>query len=111
MTNRPWFPTIYLDKCDCCNGNYKCVKFCPNGVLEVREDEVSVVNPLECIYGCTSCANLCPKDAIIFPKRETVSRSRRQKSLLHRVICKGCGKQFLSDRETEYCFDCEKALK
>ena len=64
MTSRPWFPTIYLDKCDCCNGTYKCVNFCPHEVLEVREDEVSVVNPLGCIYGCSACADLCAKNAI-----------------------------------------------
>lgn len=108
MTKRLWFPTIHLNKCDCCNGTYKCVFFCPHGVLEVREDEVSVVNPLECIYGCSACADLCPKDAIIFPTRETSSRLIKKKSLLHKVICKGCSKKFLSDRETEYCFDCDK---
>ena len=111
MMKRPWFPTIYLDKCDYCTGTYRCVNFCPHGVLEIREDEVSVVNPLGCIYGCSTCADLCPKDAIIFPTREPSSRSIKKKSLFHRVICKGCGKQFLTDRETEYCFDCEKREK
>ena len=110
MNKKPWFPTIYLDECDCCNGAYKCVNFCPQGVLEVREDEVSVVNPLECIYGCSACANFCPKDAIIFPRRETASESIKKKSLLHRVICKGCGKKFSADREKGYCFDCEKIV-
>ncbi len=108
MTNRPWFPTIFLDKCDCCNGTYKCVNFCPHEVLEVREAKVSVVNPLKCIYGCSACDDLCPKDAIIFPSREETFRSIKKKSLLQRVICKSCGKKFLTDRETEYCFDCDK---
>jgi len=107
MIKKPWFPTIFLDKCDCCKGTYKCVNFCSHGVLEVREDEVSVVNPLGCIYGCSICADLCPKDAIIFPRRDTVFGSIKKKSLLHRVICKDCGKKFLTGRETEYCFDCD----
>ena len=107
MTNRPWFPTIFLDKCDCCNGTYKCVNFCPHKVLEIREDKVAVVNPLGCIYACTSCANLCPKDAIIFPSRSTISRTIKKKSSLNRVICKVCGNRFLSNRDIEYCFDCE----
>ncbi len=111
MANRPWFPTIYLDACDCCDGSYKCVNFCPHGVLEVREDNVSVINPLACIHGCSTCADLCPQDAIIFPRREPISRSIKKKSLLHRVVCKDCEKKFLTDRETEYCFDCEKTLK
>jgi formate hydrogenlyase subunit 6/NADH:ubiquinone oxidoreductase subunit I len=79
-------------------------------VLEIREDEVSVINPMGCIYGCSACADLCPKDAIIFPWRETDSRSIKKKSLLQRVVCKECGKQFLTDRKTEYCFTCEKSL-
>jgi NAD-dependent dihydropyrimidine dehydrogenase PreA subunit len=111
MTKEPWFPTIYLDKCDRCNGTYKCVKFCPHGVLGVREDDVSVINPLGCIYGCSACADLCPKDAIIFPRRGTISRSIKKKSLLQRVICEGCGKKFLSDREIKHCFTCEKTLR
>ena len=108
MTNRPWFPMIYSDKCDGCKGAYKCVNFCPHGVLEIRDDKVFVVNPSGCIYGCSTCADLCPKDAILFPSREAFYRLSRKQSLLHRVVCKGCGKQFLTDRETEYCFDCDK---
>lgn len=111
MTKKPWFPTIYLDKCNGCDGAYKCVFFCPHRVLEVREDEVSVVNPLGCIYGCSACADLCPEGAIIFPTREMSSRAIKKRSLLHRVICKECGKKILTDRETGYCFDCEKTLK
>jgi NAD-dependent dihydropyrimidine dehydrogenase PreA subunit len=112
MTEGPWFPTIDSDQCDGCKGAYKCVKFCPHGVFEVREDKAVLVNPLGCIYGCSACADLCPKDAIIFPQRQDAHRlKRRKQSLLHRVVCRGCGKQFSTDRETEYCFDCEKKLK
>lgn len=107
MTNRPWFPTIYSDKCDCCEGVYKCVHFCPHGVLEIKDDQVFVVNPLRCIVGCSACASLCPKDAIMFPSQAEISRSTKTKSLLHSVICQECGKLFSTDRETEYCFDCE----
>ncbi len=108
MPSRPWFPTIYLDKCDRCNGTYKCVNFCPHEVLEVKEDKISVVNPLECIYGCSACADLCPKNAISFPSQEASFGLIKKKSLLHRVVCKRCGKKFLTDRETEYCFNCDK---
>ena len=111
MINRPWFPTIYSDKCDGCRGAYKCVHYCPHGVLEVREDKVFVINPLGCIYGCTSCANLCPKEAIMFPSKEGSYRSIRKKSLLHSVICRGCGKRFSTNRDKEYCFDCEKRFE
>jgi NAD-dependent dihydropyrimidine dehydrogenase PreA subunit len=107
MTKKPWFPTINSDECDGCKGKFKCVNFCPYEVLMVRGDKVAVVQPLNCIYGCSTCASFCPKDAIIFPPRQESTRSVKKKSLLRRVICKGCGKRFLTDRETEYCFDCE----
>jgi len=111
MANRPWFPTIYADQCDGCKGIYKCMHYCPNGVLDVRDDKAFVVNPLGCIYGCSACANLCPKKAIMFPSRAAPYRSIKKKSLLHQVRCKGCGKRFSTNRDTEYCYDCEDKLK
>ena len=107
MATGPWFPTIYAEKCDGCKGVYKCVTFCPTGVLERKEGKAVVVNPLGCVYGCSACADLCPKDAILFPSRATAPKATRKTSLLHRVVCKGCGKRFWTDRETERCFDCE----
>ncbi|MCW4039065.1 MAG: hypothetical protein NWF13_10080 [Candidatus Bathyarchaeota archaeon] len=111
MSNGPWFPTIYSDKCDGCKGAYKCVAYCPNAVLEIRDDKALVVNPLSCISGCSACASLCPKDAIMFPSKETAPHSTTKKSLLHRVVCRGCGKRFSADRDIEYCFDCENKAK
>ena len=32
----------------------------------------------------------------------------KKKASLYRVKCKGCGREFLSNTEKEYCFDCEK---
>ncbi len=29
---------------------------------------------------------------------------------LREVTCPGCGKTFFTNRETDYCFDCEKQL-
>ena len=34
-----------------------------------------------------------------------------KKSSLKKVTCADCGKVFGSDRETEYCFDCEAKRK
>ena len=31
-----------------------------------------------------------------------------QKSSLKEINCKDCGKSFKTNRDTEYCFDCEK---
>ena len=106
---KPWFPTIMMDKCDGCQDTYKCVNFCPHDVLEVKKGKASVVNPLKCILRCSTCATLCPTDAIMFPSTDTLSKSISKKSWLHRVICIECGKQFLTDRNTKYCFRCENA--
>ena len=110
MTKKPWFPTIYSDRCNGCKGAYKCVNFCSHGVLEVRGDKAFVINPLNCIYDCSACADLCPIDAIVFPSREDPYRSIKKEPLLQKVVCKGCEKEFLTDRQTEYCFDCEDKL-
>ncbi len=81
MIKKLWFPTIFLDVL-LLQGNLYVFNFCPHGVLEVREDEVSVVNPLGCIYDCSAYADLCPKDAIIFLSKEIASGSIKKKALL-----------------------------
>jgi NAD-dependent dihydropyrimidine dehydrogenase PreA subunit len=64
-----WFPTIDYDKCIGC---LTCVNFCHNGVYEVQENpsKPKVVNPYNCVVGCSACASLCPNEAINFPSRE-----------------------------------------
>jgi len=111
MSENPWFPIIYSEKCDGCKGTYKCVNFCPHGVLEVREGKAFVANPLGCVSSCSVCAGFCPSNAIIFPSKEESFRSIKKESWLHKVTCKSCGKEFLTDRETEYCFDCKNRLR
>lgn len=87
----PWFPTIEIDKCVGC---LECANFCPNGVYVVEEntdpDRASksrweklrkrpiVVNPFNCVIGCSACAQLCPVEAIKFPTREEIVKTLRQ---------------------------------
>jgi len=108
--DKMWFPTIF-DKCDGCEGTYKCVTYCPNGVLEIKDDKAFVVNPLKCIDGCSACARLCPEEAIMFPPKETTPNLTTKKSILNRIVCRGCGKRFSTDRDIEYCFDCENRAR
>jgi len=105
--NRSWFPTISADLCNGCKGEFKCVAFCPNDVLEINGGKALVVKPLDCIFGCSNCAKICPKKAIIFPQRETTYKNEKKKTWLHKIVCRGCGKNFSTDRETELCFECE----
>lgn len=37
-----------------------------------------------------------------------MARARGSKSSLIRITCRGCGKEFVSNVETDLCFDCKK---
>jgi len=65
----PWFPTIDYEKCLGCK---ECFNFCHNNVYEWDEDknQPKVVNPYNCVVGCSACANLCAQGAISFPTRK-----------------------------------------
>ena len=105
-----WYPTINADICDSCDGTYKCVEFCPNAVLEIQDKKASVTAPLNCIDKCSPCALLCPRDAIMFPSK-TVTEKADKESLLHKTVCRKCGKKFSTGRDTTLCFDCEREVK
>jgi NAD-dependent dihydropyrimidine dehydrogenase PreA subunit len=64
-----WFPTIDRDKCTSCGA---CAKFCHKGVYE-SGDEVKVVNPYNCVVGCTGCVSQCPEGAISFPSMRVLA--------------------------------------
>jgi NAD-dependent dihydropyrimidine dehydrogenase PreA subunit len=110
-SHQPWFPTINADQCDTCEHQFKCVTFCPHAVFEVRADTVVVAHPLNCIYRCSTCANICPRNAIMFPSITSSLTTNKKPSLLHRVVCKDCGKRFMTGRTTERCFDCEARIR
>jgi len=64
----PWFPTVYEDLCDGCR---KCIELCPYDVFEWDEEKnvPVVVQPWNCLVGCSNCADLCAPQAIKFPPR------------------------------------------
>jgi NAD-dependent dihydropyrimidine dehydrogenase PreA subunit len=53
-------PIINEDECTACG---ICVDTCPNGVLDIVGDSVSVVNEDECT-ACGDCMEECPMGAI-----------------------------------------------
>ena len=70
-----WYPKIDYDKCVNCK---TCLKFCPNGVYgEEGEKRVVVVQPYNCVVGCSACALNCPRGAIIFPSRKELNEMLR----------------------------------
>ena len=70
----PWWPTINLDKCDGCNSEYDCLKFCPHRVYKPLENPlgIQVENQYNCVVFCQACKKMCPKDAISFPSKADI---------------------------------------
>ncbi|MEM2912689.1 MAG: hypothetical protein QW146_09325 [Candidatus Bathyarchaeia archaeon] len=105
-----WYPTVFPDKCNGCEDLEapQCIQFCPHGVFGLKDSKAVVVNPHKCVYGCIACERICPKKAIAFPQRiATMPKIPKDKGLLHKVVCKKCGKTFWTNREVEVCMDCE----
>ena len=116
-TNGPWFPIIISDKCDGCakTGKPRCVEFCPNDVFAFENGKAVVVNPANCgkdcsIPNCSACAPLCHNRAISFPSKNAMYSqvARDDQGLIRKTTCKVCGKQYLTNMETDVCFDCDK---
>ena len=72
-----WQPTIDTDACI---GDRQCVDFCKNGVFEWEEDNSRplVQHPLNCVLGCTTCADICPVSAIRFPSVDELRAQMRK---------------------------------
>jgi len=66
-----WHPTVDADACIGCG---TCVTGCGRMVYRYDfEHRKSVVaEPLNCLVGCSTCANTCPTHAITFPPLSTV---------------------------------------
>lgn len=109
-----WYPTIFSDKCNGCRGfdKPKCIEFCLHDVFGMLDGKAVVINPQNCVYGCIACEHVCPRKAIAFPQRITIRQvAQRDKGLLRRAKCGGCGKIFWTNEDTDLCFDCRKSLK
>ena len=66
-----WNPSIIEDACIGCG---TCVTGCSRLVYRFDFDRKKpvVVDPMNCMVGCTTCANTCPAHAIAFPSIDTV---------------------------------------
>ncbi len=70
----PWWPRIDYDKCNGCDGEYDCLKFCPHRVYKPLDDpkRIEVENPYNCVVFCKACQKMCPQDAISFPEKSEI---------------------------------------
>lgn len=79
-----WHPRVEEDLCMGCG---LCVTSCGRQVYEYdAERRKSVVaEPLHCMVGCVTCANLCPEQAISFPPLTTLRRLVKDHKLVQRA--------------------------
>ena len=62
-----WFPKIDEEKCINCMA---CFEKCSHGVYSKENEKPKVVNPKNCVVGCTGCDEICPQKAISHPSKE-----------------------------------------
>jgi NAD-dependent dihydropyrimidine dehydrogenase PreA subunit len=69
-----WYPKINWDKCNLCDGDPQCLKFCPHGVYAISDEpkRLIVKNPNNCVVFCRSCRKMCAPDALSFPSKKEV---------------------------------------
>jgi CDP-4-dehydro-6-deoxyglucose reductase len=79
-----WNPAILEDVCIGCG---TCVTGCSRLVyrFDFERKKPVVVDPLNCMVGCTTCANTCPAHAIAFPALETVLGLEGRADVRHAV--------------------------
>ena len=97
-----WFPTINESVCIGCK---LCFVSCGRNVFDFdfERKKAVVKNPYYCMVGCSTCATICPSQAISFPQREYVQKIEREHKILIRV------QEIAREKKTK--LDLEKARK
>ncbi len=70
----PWYPSIDQQKCNQCDGDPQCLRFCPHGVFEYNKEkkEFIVRTPHNCVVFCRACQKVCATDALDFPEKKGI---------------------------------------
>jgi CDP-4-dehydro-6-deoxyglucose reductase len=79
-----WNPTVHEDACIGCA---TCVTGCSRLVYRFDFERLKpiVVDPLNCMVGCTTCANTCPTNAIGFPPLQDVLDLEQRVNVHHAI--------------------------
>ena len=78
----PWYPTVDENKCIGCG---LCFVTCGRNVYVMEGKKAKVENPYNCLVGCTTCANICPVEAISFPDKSLVHKIEKEYAILRYV--------------------------
>ncbi|MEM4204276.1 MAG: ferredoxin family protein [Candidatus Methanomethylicaceae archaeon] len=75
-----WYPTVDADACIGCE---LCYVTCGREVYEISlldrgRRKAKVERPYNCMVGCSTCAVVCPTQAISFPSRDIVWQLERE---------------------------------
>jgi CDP-4-dehydro-6-deoxyglucose reductase, E3 len=79
-----WNPSVIEEACIGCG---TCVTGCNRLVyrFDFERKKAVVVDPLNCMVGCTTCANTCPTHAIAFPSLATVFAMEARAEVRHAI--------------------------
>ncbi len=92
----PWFPTVNHAKCIGCE---LCFVTCGRGVYDVHDHKAWPERQYDCMVGCTTCANICPAEAITFPDKQLVRKIEREHKILAIVRKEAAAKHAKFDAE------------
>ncbi len=83
-TEIPWYPTINAETCIGCG---LCYVSCGREVfgLDDAARKATVDRKFNCMVGCSTCATVCPVEAISFPGRDLVQKIEREHKILRIV--------------------------
>lgn len=78
----PWYPTVNAETCIGCT---LCYVTCGRAVYDMQDNKAVVPNPYSCMVGCSTCATVCPVQAISFPGRDLIWKIEREHKIFKEV--------------------------
>ena len=103
-TDIPWHPTVDVDTCIGCE---LCFVTCGREVYAIetqadgKHQKAVVENPYNCMVGCSTCAMVCPTQAISFPTRDVVWQVEREHKIFQVVHKEAAAKRDSAQIETD----------